>query len=227
MANRPFDAFAGGTPNFNEMTAGMSSPDDLYPRPQQSNDQQQAQPFGMPPPPNYAGYGGGYGGGYGSGGYGGYGGYGGFGGYGGGFGGGYGQFPQMWGGGMMPYGFGGNMGGYQGAFAAQRPFQMGQQQQQGGQQQMSSGQGGVPPMDQLVSYFQSLPANEQGNFYNALGQYGALHGGNLGGNFDSALRGAMGDQAAKNWVNTMDTQQGSGFQGTAGIPSWLLQGLGG
>lgn len=79
----------------------------------------------------------------------------------------------------------------------------------------------------MAQYFMSLPEDQKGDYFNAISQYGLTKGQNLGGALDAALRSTMGADAFRNWLTTMDTKQGSGIKGTAGLPSWLVQGLGG
>jgi hypothetical protein len=79
----------------------------------------------------------------------------------------------------------------------------------------------------MAKYFMSLPEDQRMDYFNAISQYGLTQGQNLGGELDQALRLVMGDLEFRNWLQTADTKQASSIRSTAGLPQWLIKGLGG
>lgn len=135
------------------------------------------------------------------------------------------QQPGARGGGGAPPPTGGRStptGGTPGVSAggAPLPYQPGQQFDPGT---------GNTSVASMLSYFNSLPQEQRGNYINAIDQYSLGKGGaaNLGAALQQALRGQMGQQQFDNWyASNVTNKQGSGV-GREGLPSWLLSALGG
>lgn len=79
----------------------------------------------------------------------------------------------------------------------------------------------------MANYFMSLPPDQQMNYFNAMSQYGLTTGQNLGGALDAALKQTMGAQQFAAWLQNKDNGQGSTITNTAGLPDWVIKGLGG